>query len=585
MRTLLRLPNWVGDTLLALPALEGCALAAEADLVLAGRRLPLELTAHICPEAPRLLLKKGRGPGLTALAAVRALRKTKVPRAIIFTPSFSSALQAYLAAIERRIGWVEQGRGLLLTEAVERPARGVMHLSAEFCELARRAGAESFPELPVLPPADDARAKVHAFLQEHSPTLAGRSIPGVALCPGVQYGAAKQWPVAHFRHLRKSLEAQGIGGVVIGSRAERQQAQQVLGGAGPTWSNAAGEGSLVFSAELLRDMDAAVCNDTGSMHLAAAVGTRVVAIFGSTDPAWTRPLGVGHRVLCDNWECAPCFRRDCPRGDPAPCMAEITPERVGQTVLELLADAHRSGGRSRSRVRRGLAASIRSQHPVQERDVRTSLSAGSSADPASAELGEKSAPDQRGKAIFLDRDGTICELVAYLRAPEQVRLLPGVGPSLRDARGAGFRLVVVTNQSGIARGYFSREEVDAVHAELQRQLRLHAVQIDRFYICLHHPDHTGPCACRKPEPGMLLEAIADLDLDPGRSFMIGDTREDLLAGLAAGCHPVLVRTGYGREVHLTRGGELPPDTMVADDLPSAIRRILASSVDRSGPEP
>jgi D-glycero-D-manno-heptose 1,7-bisphosphate phosphatase len=174
--------------------------------------------------------------------------------------------------------------------------------------------------------------------------------------------------------------------------------------------------------------------------------------------------------------------------------------------------------------------------------------------------------------MFLDRDGTINVEKDYLIAPADLVLLPGVGAALRRGQEAGYLLIVVTNQSGVARGYFTASAVEALHAHLQRELLPYGVQIDAFYLCPHHPEHgAGPCACRKGEPGMLLQAARDHHIDLVASWMIGDKRSDVEAGIKAGCRSILVRTGYGAQ----EGQGLSPATLIADSLAAAVELILA----------
>ena len=337
MKTIVRLPNWVGDTLLALPALEGLAALGE-ELVLAGRVGPLSLIDHIAPGAPRVPLAGARRSPLDRIAAVRALRAARAQRCLLMTPSLSSAIEAWAARIEARIGWAEQGRRPLLTTPLVRPPRGAMHLAEEFKTLVATLGAAEFPAVPVLPLSTEAAEAAQRVWERDA-----RAIPEnarlVALCPGVQYGTAKRWPEQSFHALRERLEARGIAGFIVGSPEERVLADRVLAGAGTRWFNAAGAGGLRTAAELLRRARVAVCNDTGSMHLAAAAGVAVVALFGPSDPGWTRPLGDGHRVIRHRWDCAPCFCRHCPHGDPAPCMVAIGPEEVVRVVEEMLTRA------------------------------------------------------------------------------------------------------------------------------------------------------------------------------------------------------------------------------------------------------
>jgi len=174
-------------------------------------------------------------------------------------------------------------------------------------------------------------------------------------------------------------------------------------------------------------------------------------------------------------------------------------------------------------------------------------------------------------AIFLDRDGTINVEKDYLIDPADLVLFPGVGEALRRGRQAGYLLIVVTNQSGVARGYFTTSEVERLHDHLQGELLAYGVQIDAFYLCPHHPQHgAGPCDCRKGSPGMLLQAARDHHIDLAASWMIGDKRSDVEAGIKAGCRSILVRTGYGEQ----EGQGVPPATLIADSLAGAVDLIL-----------
>jgi len=184
------------------------------------------------------------------------------------------------------------------------------------------------------------------------------------------------------------------------------------------------------------------------------------------------------------------------------------------------------------------------------------------------------------RAVFLDRDGTINVEKNYLHHPGELELIPGAASALKQLKQAGFLLVVVTNQSGIARGLFSWQQVEQLHARLQDLLAPFGAQLDDFLICPHHPTegtapYRRPCDCRKPAPGMLLQAAERWSIDPAASFMIGDRRADIDAGRRAGCRPVLVRTGYGAAQEAALRAE-DPDLWVTDDLPAAANRILTS---------
>ena len=158
----------------------------------------------------------------------------------------------------------------------------------------------------------------------------------------------------------------------------------------------------------------------------------------------------------------------------------------------------------------------------------------------------------RRPAVFFDRDGTVNQEVHYLSDPEQLELLPTVAQTISTLNSAEIAVVVITNQAGVARGYFPESRLEAIHARLQEMLNSHQARIDGFYYCPHHPteglgDYRTTCECRKPMPGMLMRAANDLGLDLERSLMIGDRESDLDAGFRAGCRTALVLTGYGEE--------------------------------------
>ena len=162
------------------------------------------------------------------------------------------------------------------------------------------------------------------------------------------------------------------------------------------------------------------------------------------------------------------------------------------------------------------------------------------------------ASEKRYAAVFLDRDGTINEEVGYLDCLEKLRLLPGAAEAIRLINESGMKAVVVTNQSGVARGIFDEAFVDEVHARLRKMLGDQGAFLDGVYFCPHHPTegrgrYLRSCDCRKPAPGLLLRAAEELSLDPERSTMIGDTLKDIEAAARIGMRGILVRTGYGAE--------------------------------------
>ncbi|PJC91368.1 D-glycero-beta-D-manno-heptose-1,7-bisphosphate 7-phosphatase [Aeromonas lusitana] len=165
-------------------------------------------------------------------------------------------------------------------------------------------------------------------------------------------------------------------------------------------------------------------------------------------------------------------------------------------------------------------------------------------------------------AIFLDRDGVINEDTGYVSQVDDFHFLPGVIEALQLLKKKGYLLIVVTNQSGIARGYFSEDDFMNLTEWMDWSLADRDVDLDGIYFCPHHPDHGAPCDCRKPEPGMLLLAQQELGIDMARSYMVGDKPSDLKAALNARVgHKVMVRTGKP----VTDAGIALADT-IYDDL-------------------
>lgn len=176
------------------------------------------------------------------------------------------------------------------------------------------------------------------------------------------------------------------------------------------------------------------------------------------------------------------------------------------------------------------------------------------------------------RAVFLDRDGTLIQEREYLADPDGVKFFPGVLEALRLLAEEGFALVVVTNQSGIARGLYSRSDYEAVARRVSEELAREGLTLDATYFCPHHPQFTGPCDCRKPSTGMYRRAAADLGLDLSGSYYVGDRKKDVVPATILAGTGILVRTGYGREEEPA----LDADTPVADTLLQAARLILAS---------
>ncbi|MCL5291373.1 MAG: D-glycero-beta-D-manno-heptose 1,7-bisphosphate 7-phosphatase [Actinobacteria bacterium] len=179
-------------------------------------------------------------------------------------------------------------------------------------------------------------------------------------------------------------------------------------------------------------------------------------------------------------------------------------------------------------------------------------------------------------AVFIDRDGTINKEVGYLSNTDDMVLLPRSVEAIKRLNEAGLDVFVITNQAGVARGYFDENAVREIHKRLRERLADGGAKVKAIYYCPHHPDFPNgdceKCACRKPNPGMLLMAARDHDVDLSLSYMIGDTVKDVETGQKAGCRSILVLTGYGREEQDKL--KVEPD-YIADDLMTAADWILS----------
>ena len=184
-------------------------------------------------------------------------------------------------------------------------------------------------------------------------------------------------------------------------------------------------------------------------------------------------------------------------------------------------------------------------------------------------------------AVFLDRDGTVNEEIDFLTSPRDLHLIPRSAEAIRKANDLGLRVFIVTNQSGVARGLLSENDLLEVHRVLTERLLEQNARVDRIYYCPHHPDgevdgYRKECDCRKPNTGMIDRAVREYQVDPGKSYVIGDRTVDVGMAKNAGAHAILVLTGYGRaERALCERDGIPLD-YVADDLYDAMEFVAGN---------
>ena len=185
------------------------------------------------------------------------------------------------------------------------------------------------------------------------------------------------------------------------------------------------------------------------------------------------------------------------------------------------------------------------------------------------------------RAVFIDRDGTISEEVGYINHPSRFRVFPYAAAAIKHLNDAGWLAIVVTNQAGVARGYFSEDMIQTVHAEMTKELENGGARLDAVYYCSHHPSVGEPpycfdCDCRKPKPGLISRAARDFDIDLAGSWMVGDRYSDVELARNAGVKSMFVLSGYGRgEWEHQRSSWTEQPDLVAENLLEAVRVIAA----------
>lgn len=188
------------------------------------------------------------------------------------------------------------------------------------------------------------------------------------------------------------------------------------------------------------------------------------------------------------------------------------------------------------------------------------------------------------QAVFIDRDGTISEEVGYINHLSRFRLFPYAATAIKHLHNAGYLVILVTNQAGVARGYFSEEMVHTIHQKMTEELAAGGAALDAIYYCAHHPSvgeapYRLDCDCRKPKPGLLQRAAHEFNIDLANSWMVGDRYSDLELAVNAGVKSVLVLSGYGRGEweHHSQNWTIQPD-LVAEDLGQAARLLSERKV-------
>ncbi|HAN48636.1 MAG TPA: hypothetical protein DCQ20_07130 [Nitrospira sp.] len=502
------------------------------------------------PEVNRTLVydDRGRHAGLVGkwtLAAV--LRRHRFDLAILFQNAFEAALISFLAGIPRRFGYATDGRTLLLTDPVTVPPRTAQRHQVEYYwDLLKPLGGHGPAPAPRLFVTPDESALIAGRLADAG---IGPSDPVIGVNPGSTYGHAKRWLPDRYAEVvnRAVTDVQGrsgarVGVAILGAKGEEPLGKAIADQIKTRTVVCSGQTTVRELMALVKRCQLFLTNDTGPMHVAAAFKVPLVAVFGPTDWQTTSPFGVDAQLVRQPVSCAPCLLRECPIDHR--CMTGVTVEQVYDAVVQHLP----------------LVAPPPAVDPAPPTPGLTSTSLA-------------------GVTVFLDRDGTLNVDTGYVKSPDDFTVLPGVGAALARLKQAGARLVVVTNQSGLGRGYFSSRDLEAIHSKLRLVLAEDGVTLDGLYFCPHHPD--DHCNCRKPARGMIDRAHAELKVDLSRAYVIGDSIRDVELAKQVGARSLLVMTGPSGAEALAdlMARDLPPD-YVAEELSQAVDWIVAHATHR-----
>lgn len=555
---MVRAPNWIGDAVMCEPSFRSLrGLFPRAAITLLAKPPIAELfRAHPGLDHVVIYDDKRAHAGLSGKWTLAGLlRRQQFDLALLFQNAFEAALLAWLAGIPRRYGYATDGRTFLLTHPVAVPdRRSLAHQVLYYWNLIRPLGATGDPRPPALALAPEEEQCMEARL-----TTAGVATSDVVIGinPGSTYGGAKRWLPERFAEVAQRLLRQ------IEQAHGRQAAVMILGAKGEEVlgrdiaSRIGGRSVVLSGATTIRELMAAtkrcgllVTNDTGPMHIAAAFGVPVVAVFGPTDWRTTAPYGQAEGIVREPVDCAPCLLRECPIDHR--CMTRVTVERVYETAMQQIQPSFglfRLSGLSGANEKHNQTNQI---NQTNQTSVLTNVT------------------------IFLDRDGTLNPDPGYIRSPDQFGLFPGVPEALAKLKRAGARLILITNQSGIARGYLSVADLDRIHAKLRRLLDAAGAPLDGIYVCPHHPDEG--CGCRKPAAGMIEQAVREHAIDLSRSYVIGDHARDMELARRVGAKSIFVTTGHeaGREQRTLADEQLIPDH-TAPSMTEATDWLLADA--------
>lgn len=528
-KILVRAPNWIGDAVMATPALSALRQAFQgAEIVFLAKPAVAALFAQH-PDIDRVMRYEDPGQhsgvaGLWRLASL--LRAGRFDLAFLLQNALEAALLAFFAGIPRRIGYATDGRRIFLTAALPKHSAPPHRSDAYLALMGLTGGSASMQDFmskkndPYLVVTSAECDAARGFLKSLG---AAADRPLIGINPGAAYGTAKRWLPERFAAVADRLADQFQAQILIfGGKSEIPVAEKIQGMMKTQAVILTGKTTLRQMMACIRQCRLFISNDSGPMHVASALRVPQVAVFGPTNSEASFSNGACDILVQNKVDCAPCRYRDCPIDHR--CMAGLGVDVVFDAAAR-----------------------------------------------------QMSAPRKKRGAVFLDRDGTINPDEGYIDAIARFSLFPGAAGAIAKLNAAGIPVILVTNQSGVARSLFDETFVDELHLYLQRLLAREGAYLDGIYYCPHHPDWTI-CDCRKPAGGMIQKALSDHAIDFSKSYVVGDKVSDillseaLLPDLKAGA--VLVKTGEGEAAHASLAASQKTPNFISKDLPEAVDWIL-----------
>ncbi|MCX8027622.1 MAG: lipopolysaccharide heptosyltransferase II [Thermodesulfovibrionales bacterium] len=468
-KILIRGVNWVGDAVMTLPSIEAIKVGhPQSEVSLLVKPSVIPIFQKQ-PYIDNIIPYSDSDKGIIGKTRLLwNLKKMCFDKAYLLQNAFDAGLISFFSGIKERIGYDRDNRGWLLTKKIPYEKQDRKIHHIDY-----------FLNIPVFDSIHPQNKELWIFLDIQERLQARQSLsnlnrPILGICGSAAFGRTKMWLADRFAEVANWFCQKTGGSVVLFSNdAEDMNIYEIQRRLVGQYISLAGKTTLREFISLVSECDIILTNDSGPLHIAKAVMTPTIGIFTSTDPRLTGYNEKGFKSIRSPLSCSPCFKKRCPQEDMR-CVSSISSDEVFFELIKL---------------------------------------------------------KPRHKAVFFDRDGTLCEDAHYLSKWDDFK--PYNLSDLQKLKDAGYLLIGITNQSGISRGIVKEDFVKEVNNYFIQQHKF-----DAFYYCPHMPD--SYCRCRKPEPGLLLQARLDFGIDLKQSYFVGDKVSDILSGESVGAKGILI---------------------------------------------